>query len=87
MPLHARVLQMASERKRSCLSQLRYVKRTEKEFLFGDRKPIFSGMHGLRFLSEASWEIVMFIFIYLFRVYFFFYEFLISFLIPKRFGY
>ena len=46
-----------------------YVKGMEKEFLFETRKHIFLGMHGLRFLSEAPWEIVIFVYI-LFHVYF-----------------
>ena len=33
-------------------------------FLGGASKPVFSGMHGLRFLIEALWDIVIFIFIY-----------------------
>ena len=32
----------------------RYVKGTEEQFLFGVKKPIFSGSRGLRYLSEAS---------------------------------
>ena len=51
--------------------QLRYVKRTEEEFLFSTRKFTFSGTHRLCFLSEASWKIVIFVFI-LFSVYFIF---------------
>ena len=41
---------------------------TEKEFLFGAWKPIFSCMRGLRFLSDALREIFIFVFI-LFHVY------------------
>ena len=38
------------------------VNASEKDLLFGARKLIFSGMHRLRFLSEASWETVIFAF-------------------------
>ena len=40
------------------------VKASEKEFLFGTRKPFFLGMCQFCFLSEASWETVTFAFIY-----------------------
>ena len=40
------------------------VKASEKEFLCGTKKPIFSSMHRVHFLSEASKETVTFTFIY-----------------------
>ena len=52
---------LLSREKRS--AQLRYVKRTNKKFLFGARKPLFLGMPQFCFLSVASWEIVNFVFI------------------------
>ena len=61
------------------------VKKSEVEFLFGLRKPLFSGMDGLCFLSEAFWEIVISIFIYsilsLFYFYFYFLSYIFLFLI------
>ena len=44
------------------------VKASEKEFLFVARKPLFLGMHRFRFLSEASWETVTFVFNYFFML-------------------
>ena len=38
------------------------VKRSHEDFLFGARKPTFSGMCELQYLSEAKWEIVTFVF-------------------------
>ena len=46
---------------------------SEKDFLFGTRKPIFSGMHRLCLLSETSWETVTFAFIYFFMLSIIFY--------------
>ena len=51
------------------------VKASELEFLFGIRKPLFSGMCRFCFLLEASWETVTFRFF--FSCYFLFYFFLI----------
>ena len=58
-------------REKGASAQLRYVERFKKEFLFGTRMHIFSGMRGLRFLSDALWKIAIFVFI-LVRVYFMF---------------
>ena len=59
-------------------AQSRCVKGTEEDFPFDPRKPIFSDMHGLRFLSLVSLEIAIFVFvlfrfnsIFIFYVYFF----------------
>ena len=58
----------------------RYVKGTEKEFVFfGTGKPIISGMHRLCFLSEAPWEIVIFVFIYFILCLFYFFMLLVCF--------
>ena len=46
------MLQLTAERKRTS-AKSKNVKGTEKESLFGNRKLIFSDMHGLRFLSEV----------------------------------
>ena len=48
------------------LVQSRSVKGIEKQFLFGARKRLFLAMHRLHFLSEASWKIIIFVFIHLF---------------------
>ena len=51
---------------------------SEEEFLFGSRKPVFSSIRRLPFLSQAPWEIVIFvsisfcvyfIFIFIFLIY------------------
>ena len=64
--------------------EFRCFKGTQK-FFFCVWKPIFSGMHGLRFLSEAPWENVIFVFMSFISCssYFYFYVvFSISYLIP-----
>ena len=43
-----------------------YVQVTGKEFLFGIKKSFFIGMRRFCFLSKTTWEIVIFVFIYLF---------------------
>ena len=48
----------AAERSRSF--QIKWSLLTEKEFLFGARKLIFSDMHGFRFLTEALAETAIF---------------------------
>ena len=54
-------------RLKGTFTQFRCVKKTEKEFLFGAKKPLFLGMYGLCFLSETHWEIVIcFIFMLLY---------------------
>ena len=58
--MHART---GCPEKKLISAQSRYVKRTEVEFLFGDRKPIFPGIHGLHFLSDGPWEIINFLLI------------------------
>ena len=50
----------------------RHVKSTEKEFLFGSRKPLFLGMRQFHFLSETSRGFVIFVFIYLISYSFYF---------------
>ena len=64
------VFQLAAKRKRHVRSA-KYVKRTQKEFLFGTMKYIFLDMCGLCFLSEALWKIVIFVLFILFHVYLF----------------
>ena len=50
-----------------------YVEWSEKEFIFGAKKPIFLGMRRLSFQSEAFWEILFFLYSFiLFCVYFIF---------------
>ena len=58
-PYHTRVWQLDVKRKRSRPSQLRWLRILRKRF-FGARKPLFSGIHGLLFLWEASRDIVFF---------------------------
>ena len=52
---------------------LRYIRGTEKEFLFGTSKPFFLDMHRFHFLSEASRKIVIYFFIYSISCLFFFF--------------
>ena len=52
-PYQTRVLLLAAEKK-GMSTKSRYVKEIGKEFLFGAKKPIFSGTRGLHSLSEAS---------------------------------
>ena len=59
----------AAERKRSVCS-VEVSGGTEREFLFGVRKPLFIGMHRFRVLSETSWETVTFAFLYYYLFYF-----------------
>ena len=44
--------------------KLRYLEVTEKEFLFITRAPIFLSKRRLLVLSEVSWKIIVFVFIY-----------------------
>ena len=63
--------QAAERKKKELFVSVEEVKEPEAEFRFGDSKTIFSGIHRLHFLSEASWKIVIFVFL-LFCVYFIF---------------
>ncbi len=56
-------------------------KGTEKDFVFGTRKPIFSGMCRLHFLSETSRRLL---FLYLFIDIFFYYCFFYFFFNPHK---
>ena len=55
---------------RNTSAQSRYIKGTEKE-IFLRQEVHFSRMHGLRFLSEAQWEIIIFVLIFLFSFFIF----------------
>ena len=54
----------SSREKKSPSVSVVLVKESEEEFLSGARMPDFSSMLRLRFLSEASWEIFIFVFLY-----------------------
>ena len=70
-------------REKGVSAKSRYVNGTEEEFLFGTRKLFFLGMCQFCFLSEASWKIVIFVFIFyfVFISFFHFFVFYISYLI------
>ena len=63
------------------------VKGIWEEFLFGTRRSIFSGMRGLHFLTEAPWDIIIFVFIYFIQCYFIFLSYCfisISYSFPRK---
>ena len=47
------------------------------EFRFGDKKPIFSGMRRLPFMSDAFQEIVTFLYLFIYLFYFVYFIFII----------
>ena len=73
--LNKHVCSYKQQRENDASVQVKVIKASEKEFLFGVKKPVILGMHQFRFLSEDPWETVSFAFILFFPVIVFFISF------------